>query len=252
MFKRTKSKEIRPNHVNRTPGVRFTWYNIIMKRKVELVQDQIYHIFSRSIAEYVIFNDALDYQRMLYLIIYFQIKKPPTSFSTYLRLEKVQYDGFINCFAAISQGQTKIVQIISYCLMPTHIHLTLKQLVPNGISIFMSNVLNSYTRYFNTMHHRKGPLWESKFQNVIVAKDEQLLHLTRYQHLNPVTAHLVNQPQDWHFSSYNEYINQSDLNICEFNDILDINPKDYKKFVQERISYQRELAKIKKILLESP
>lgn len=187
---------------------------------------------------------------MLYLLLFFQIKEPPASFSTYVKLEKVQQEGFFECFAPIAQDQTKIVQIIAYCLMPTHIHLILKQLSPSGISIFMSNVLNSYTRYFNVKHKRKGPLWESKFQNVLVNKDEQLLHLTRYIHLNPTSASLANKPQGWEFSSYNEYLGSTNYPICQFDDLLNIQSAEYKKFAQDRIAYQRELAIIKKQLID--
>lgn len=221
-----------------------------MKRKDQLIEDQIYHIFSRSIAEYQIFNDEYDFQRMINLFIFFQIQEPPASFSVYTRLEKVQQDGFIKSFAPFAQEQEKIVQIIAYCLMPTHVHLILKQLKPSGISIFMGNVLNSYTRYFNTKHHRKGPLWESKFKNVLIESDEQLLHLTRYLHLNPTSAFLVKKPQDWKFSSYKEYLSQINYPICQFDDLLTLRPKEYKTFVQDRIAYQRELSIIKKQLID--
>lgn len=221
-----------------------------MRRKNRLVEGQTYHIFNRSIAEFKIFNNECDFQRMFYLMRYFQIQHPPVSFSVFMRLEKVKQDGFEKYFSLIAKDQQKIVQIIAYCLMPAHIHLILKQLSPSGISIFMSNILNSYTRYFNIKHHRKGPLWESKFQNVPVENDEQLLHLTRYVHLNPTSATLVKKPQDWQFSSYKEYLGKAEYSICEFADLLDIQPAKYKEFVQDRIAYQRELAKIKKIILE--
>jgi putative transposase len=116
----------------------------------------------------------------------------------------------------------------------------------------MSTILNSYTRYFNTKHKRKGPLWESRFKSVLVETDEQLLHLTRYIHLNPVTAFLVDKPEEWKASSYNEYllkVSGSDR-TCNYDGILDIEPSSYRKFVEDRISYQRELAKIKELLIE--
>lgn len=227
-------------------------YNKIMKRKNPLVIDQVYHVFNRSIAEYKIFNDAKDYQRMFYLISFFQIEKPPCKFANFINLKQVQKEGFLNYFNLITKGDEKIVQLIAYCLMPTHIHLVIKQLSADGVSTFMSNILNSYSRYFNTKHKRKGPLWESKFQNVLVNKDEQLLHLTRYVHLNPVTAKLVNKPGDWAFSSYKEYVEDLDENakICSYDDLLEIKSLEYQKFTKERISYQRELAILKKTSID--
>jgi len=183
---------------------------------------------------------------------YYQVKNMAHRFSWFLELDKIKKDGFSKHFISISQGKEKLVQIIAYCLMPTHVHLVLKQLEENGISIFMGNILNSYSRYFNTKHKRKGPLWEGRFKNVLVDNDEQLLHLTRYIHLNPATAYLVDKPEDWTMSSYKEYLLEAnkDNRICEYDDILDINTPSYKTFVEDRVSYQRELVSIKKLLLE--
>jgi len=221
-----------------------------MKRKNPLANGETYHIFSKSIAEFKIFNSDTDYQRMLNLIKYYQIEKPPEKFSRFIQSEPVRIQGFANYFDFIGRDQKSIVQILAYCLMPTHIHLILKQLSLNGISIFMSNILNSYSRFFNTLHHRKGPLWENKFQNILVEKDEQLLHLTRYIHLNPVTAFLVEQPDEWLFSSYKEYIQAASNEVCQYEDMLEIKPNKYIKFVKDRTSDQRELAKIKKVILD--
>lgn len=221
-----------------------------MRRNILLAEGETYHIFSRSIANFRIFNTDKDYQRMLYLIKYFQIQNPPTKFSYFIELKQVQQFGFFNYFDSMTKDQAKIVQIIAYCLMPTHLHLILKQLSSAGISEFMCNVLNSYSRYFNTKYGRKGPLWESKFQNVGVENDEQLIHLTRYLHSNPVTARLVERPQDWQYSSYKEYIGNVDYPFCQYDDLLMIKPKEYQKFVNDRKSYQRELAMIKKQLID--
>ena len=224
-----------------------------MKRKNPLVTGEVYHIFNRSIADYKIFNDDYDYQRMFYLINYFQIKKPPCKFTNFINLKEVRQKGFFDYFNLVTKENEKLTQLIAYCFMPTHIHLTIKQLKLGGISIFMSNILNSYSRYFNTKHKRRGPLWESKFCNVLVTKDEQLLHLTRYIHLNPVTAKLVNKPEDWKFSSFREYAEDTEVNqqICQYSDLLEIKPNEYKKFVRDRASCQRELAKIKKIMIDN-
>ena len=222
-----------------------------MKRKQKLVNGEVYHIFSRSIANFTTFNNPKDFERMIELLQFYQIKEPPTSFSTFMKLELVKNIGFQTAFTLVAKEQEKIVQIIAYCLMPTHVHFILKQLQETGISNFMGNILNSYSRHFNLNYRRKGPLWESKFQNILVENDELLLHLTRYLHLNPVTAFLVDEPRDWRYSSFGEYVENADnFPICQFKDLMEIKPKSYQRFVEERINYQRELAKIKNLLLE--
>lgn len=217
-------------------------------RKDLLVAGQVYHIFTRSIADFKIFNNDAEFSRMLRVIRYYQREKPMVKFSRYIQLEENMQDN--NTEKKSYLEKEKLVEIIAYCLMPTHLHLILKQLKKNGISVFMSNILNSYTRYFNTKHKRKGPLWEGRFKNVLIEEDEYLLHLTRYIHLNPVTADLIDKPEDWLASSYREYIGENPEEICQYDDILKIEPNSYKQFVEDRISYQRELAKIKQYLFD--
>ena len=222
-----------------------------MRRKVLLVNGEVYHIFNRSIADFVIFNDSDEYERMWQLIKYYQTENE-LKYSVFIRSKRVEKEDFNNFFNSIIQNKEKIVQIIAYCLMPTHFHLILKQYKNDGISNYIRKILESYSSYFNARHKRRGPLWESKFKIVLVEKDEQLLHLTRYIHLNSVTDKLVNKPEDWFFSSYREYVNKVKDNsaVCQFENILEINPNTYDKFVNNQIAYQRELAKIKNLLIE--
>ena len=209
-----------------------------------LVTGEIYHVFTKSIAGFRIFNDSAEFLRMIETIRYYQRKAQSIRLSRFNYLkdqDKLEID----------EGE-KLIEIIAYCLMPTHLHLVLKQLIDKGVSTGMNNILNSYSRYFNIRHNRKGPLWEGRFKRVLVKSDEQLLHLTRYVHLNPVTAYLVDKPTDWTASSYKEFIGKNNIEkrICEYKDILNIESDSYKDFVEDRISYQRELAKIKDLILE--
>jgi putative transposase len=216
-------------------------------RKYFLVDGGIYHIFTKSIAGFEIFRKRADYERMRGLLKYYQVEKPSLKFSVFMGLidREHYYQKFLS-------GKDKLVEIMTYCLMPTHLHLVLTQLKANGISTFMGTVLNSYSRYFNLKNKRKGPLWESRFKNVEVNTDSQLLHLTRYIHLNPCTAKLVENPEDWRFSSYREYIGRvgKEGNLCDYSGRMKIDPVDYREFVCSRKDVQRELARIKDLCLD--
>jgi putative transposase len=52
-----------------------------------------------------------------------------------------------------------------------------------------------------------GSLFQGRFEAIHVDTEEYLLHLTRYIHLNPVCANIVEKAEDWEFSSYQEYLN---------------------------------------------
>jgi len=217
-------------------------------RKYPLLDGEVYHVFTRSIAGFKICNNDYEFLRMKDAIRYYQNEKPVLKFSDFLRSGRNQNHADKNTHLRGEQ----LVNIIAYCLMPTHIHLIVKQVKDNGISIFMSNVLNSYTRYFNSKYKRKGPLWEGRFKNVLVQTNEQILHLTRYVHLNPVTAHLVDRAEEWLASSYKEYIStvEESEKLCQYSEMFDIDPLQYKRFLLDRVHYQRSLGSLKKLLVE--
>jgi len=129
--------------------------------------------------------------------------------------------------------------------MPTHIHLLLVQTYENGISEFMKCVLDSYTRYFNLKTNRKGPLWQSRFKHALIEDEEQLMHVTRYIHLNPATEHLVEKPEDWEFSSYREYLGMTEERLCCVEKYFALEPLIYRKFVENQIEYQRALKDVR-------
>lgn len=211
-----------------------------------LVSDQIYHILNKSIAGYTIFNNDIEFLRMLNIMLYYQIECPQICYSRYLKLSQRDQELIL----LGNRNKQKIVKIIAYCFMPTHFHLILQQIITDGISKYIANIENSYSRYFNIRHKRQGHLWQGKFKNVLVDDDKQLLHLSRYIHLNPVTAGIVSDPADWQYSSYNEYLRHNDNRFCDYNDILTIKPGIYKRFVLSQKDYQRELSIIKKHLTE--
>ncbi len=185
------------------------------------------------------------------MLLYYSLAKTPTQFSRFLDSPKVKTVGFANALKQLEKKNSKQVQIIAYCIMPTHFHLILKQLKDDGIVNFIGNVLNSYARYYNIKIDRKGPLWVGPFKNVRVETDEQLLHLTRYIHLNPVTAAIVDSPEEWEASSYEEYIsNNSEMPLCDYSGFFDIKASQYRKFVDEGKDYQRAMAKIKRLILD--
>jgi len=221
------------------------------QRKTTLVNDELYHVYSRSIAEYVVFNDIKGYQRMIDMMNYCRYSNFEYEYSKFTKLDKSTQKIIIDKVRLENQ---KNADIIAYCLMPTHYHIILKQISDGGIAKYIARVLNGYSKYFNTKHKRSGPLWASRFKNVRVEDDEQLQHLTRYIHLNPTSAGLVKNPEDWMFSSYGQYI-QSNLSenegICNYENLIDIKPKEYQKFVNDRKAYQKDLALIKEKLFDN-
>lgn len=207
-------------------------------RTTPLVNGQFYHVFNRGVEKREIFTNKREYVRFLESTAYYQKANPPTKFSRSTEDQRK------------SKSDKKIVEIIAYCLMPNHFHLLLQQLQDNGISTFIRKLTNSYTRYFNTKNERIGPLFQGQFKAVRVESDEQLLHLTRYIHLNPLVGYVVKDLRNFEWSSYLIYINQGNNQICQKNAIEKlISLKGYEQFVLDQIDYAKQLDQIKHLLM---
>ncbi|MBP7796687.1 MAG: transposase [Elusimicrobiales bacterium] len=206
----------------------------------------IYHVFNKSIADFLIFNTDADFTRFI-TAVKFYASDQKKSISSELFDAKKCGEVFV-----CNGGGNKLINIVCYVIMPTHFHLIVNDFNDDYISKYMNDIQNSYTRYFNLKHKRKGPLWQSSYKKIPIKRDEYLIHLTRYIHLNPVTAFLVSKPEDWKYSSYQEYTNGEEIN-CVYKNCFPENynfKKFYKEFVYDRIDYQRQLSFIKNSIIE--
>ena len=79
-------------------------------------------------------------------------------------------------------------QCHAFALMPNHVLITSGE---TGISTMMQSLLTRYASYFNRQDYRSGKLFTNRFKSVLCDRDDYLLQLVRYIHLNPLRARLV-------------------------------------------------------------
>ena len=212
-------------------------------RKETLKSDKIYHIYNKSIAGYKIFNNNSS-KRFLMILNHYN-EDSVMKLSRFIR----NADNFKETDLLIPED-SHIVKYLAYNIMPTHYHISVKILKENLAYQYLNNIGNAFTRYFNLKYKRKGPLWQSSFQSVRVKTSEQMLHLSRYIHLNPTTANLVKKPEDWPFSSYKKYIESNYYLKKILNEITTDDNLKYKKFCENQIDYQRSLKKNTKLFID--
>ena len=222
-------------------------------RNEVLAPEQIYHIFNRGVASAPIFLSPKNCSRFLDLVDYYHFSNTPCSFSRLLNLPREERESLL---IRLKKENALHVEVLAYCLMPNHFHFLLKQVTDNGISTFMRNLQNSYVKYLNFKSKRAGPLFQSMFKAIRIETDEQLLHVSRYIHLNPSTAYILESEnlEDYRWSSYGIYLNKDSVDQSFVNPefILDFfkSGKEYGKFVVDQAEYQRELDKIKHLIFE--
>ncbi|MCG9968460.1 transposase [Pelotomaculum terephthalicicum JT] len=129
------------------------------------------------------------------------------------------YEKFKDYLKAAKQKYGIIIH--SYVLMSNHYHLILE--TPDGnLSKVMHNINSSYSTYLNIRRKRSGHLFQGRYKAILVDKDNYLIELSRYIHLNPVRAGIVKQPEDYEYSSYRVFAAGKEDEIVDQNTILNM------------------------------
>jgi len=148
----------------------------------------VYHVISRGDDKGKIFRDVADYKKFLNVI-----KKAKRRYGTI---------------------------VYAYALMPNHYHLLIETTRAN-LARLMHCVQTTYSVYYNNRHGRTGHVFQGRYKAILVDKDNYLLRLSRYIHLNPVRAMMVKRPQDYRWSSFGEYAGITDNFVTEPKFVLE-------------------------------
>ena len=120
--------------------------------------------------------------------------------------------------------------------MPNHYHLLVEILEDMFLQKAMQKFFTSYTKAINKSQNRVGHLFQGRYKSKLIPNNDYLLNLSRYIHLNPVKSGLVKKPEDWLFSSYQDFINKRESEFLSF-EIITAHIQDYQNFVT---SFQEE------------
>ncbi len=224
-------------------------------RYFPLATGEFYHIFNRGSARQPIFNNKRDYERFVLTFSYYRFNNPPVKLSRFINLpDHLKKELILD----LNRKNEKLVDVLCFVLMPNHFHFLLQQLSDNGISTFIRKTNNSWSRYFNTKYNRPGTLFQGVFKAKHIETDEQLLHLSRYIHLNPLTSYVVKDKDflSYQWSSLSLYLNNKP-NIIPYDAV---NTKiilthfssgnSYKQFVLDQRDYAKQIEKIKHLTFE--
>ncbi len=201
-----------------------------------------YHVFNRGNGKSDIFLEPQDYEVFMHRIRenFFPDNESPKELSPL----DIKYQRKLLPSGAFS--------LITYCLMPNHFHLLVRQNGDVKISKLMLKLCTGYAKYFQKKCEHTGHLLQGPFKAIHIENEAYLIWLSAYIHQNPVTAGLVKNPEDYLYSSYLEYIGKSSANLCEKNIILERfkNVDDYKKFVNDSGILIAQKKEIQDLLLD--
>jgi REP element-mobilizing transposase RayT len=151
-------------------------------------------------------------------------------------------------------------ETLAYCLMPNHFHFLIQateqsaknKLVGNLNLCELSNgyrlLQSNYAQYINKKKGRTGSLFRQKTKAKSLQEGDKNYGFIafHYIHQNPLRAGLVQQLEDWDFSSFPDYAGRRNGTICKRELAFALIGLDKENFINEAGKHIDE-NKIKKI-----
>lgn len=222
-------------------------------RQDPFLNNYFYHIFDKTIDDIQVFNKKSYFTLLINLMKYYRSEKARIRYSQFIKLNEEAKSTLLK---DILNPETFLVDIACFSFLPNHYHLSILQKKENGIVRFISNVFNSFTKTFNNLNGRKGPLFLPRFRSNLINNREVFIHVSRYIHLNHYSHNLVkdlNNLSNYPYSSLKYFFKKGKNNLINKKLILrefGYNQKSYQKFVLNHADYQKNLQLIKKLALE--
>ncbi len=168
-----------------------------------LLPDNTYHLFSRAVGKEKLF---------------------------------LSHENYLFFLQKLKQHTSSICQLYGYALIPNHFHLVarirdektiIKQFeevkkkpfesLMHNLSDFImerfSNFLNSYTKAFNKVNHRKGALFMDYLKRSVVSDSNDFTSYIWYVHKNAVHHQLVKTIGEWPYDSYRSLLSDSPTSL---------------------------------------
>ena len=192
-------------------------------------------------------------------------------------LQDVEKDYLLKLITHLSS--VYFTEVLGFCLMGNHFHLLVRMLPDNEysdeeiqrrfelyypddknrkfmkgqipflrekwskLSEYIKEIKQSFSRFYNKRHRRKGYFWSERFKSLIVDNGETLINCLAYIDLNPVRAGIVERPEDYRWCSLAYHVQRKnrdaflslDFGLKEFG-VKDAKERlrEYRRFVYEK------------------
>ncbi|MDP2631595.1 MAG: transposase [Candidatus Uhrbacteria bacterium] len=214
-------------------------------RKICFYNDGYYHVYNRGVDLRRIFMDEMDYRRFFESMYLFN-----DSNHKHRSGREVDRTLKLSAHEILQLDREPLVDILSYCLIPNHFHIFLRQVQDGGVSHFLHGLGMGYAKYFNLRHKRTGSLFEGAYKVVHVKNEAHYYHVPRYIHLNALDEidpkwrnGLVDNWEEamefidsYRWSSHHTYMGREQLlPVVERQDLLDElqDVSNYEKYLRE-------------------
>lgn len=150
-----------------------------MKRDPFFIGDYL-HVYNRGNRKLLIFYNENDKWRFLKMLRYFnnELSQP----NLFRQLNLLIKSGECRHFEWPKDWSVRkpLVKILSYCLIPNHFHLLLKEIVKGGISKFIKKIGDGFTGYINIKYGESGRVFQGAYKAKVIKDDKTLQYVDNY------------------------------------------------------------------------
>lgn len=234
----------------------------------QFINGEVYHIVNRAIEGRNLFQQISDYFRFIFCLYELNDKNLIKMRDRIEERKERKYTGRTR-----ANSREPLVEIIAFCLMPNHYHLIVRQLIDNGISLFIQKLGDSYVGYFNEKYNRKGrgSIFQGGYKAVHIKTNDQLINTICYVFTNPVellekawkekgvknSEKAIKHVESYQWSSYLDCIGKVNFpSVTKRKFIFEVfgDSSNLKKFVRgwilNKAEFNKGLEKIKDLILE--
>lgn len=175
-----------------------------------------YYIYNSGVDKRVVFTDDKDF--LFFLNLLKAYLSPPDL------LKQENIDSKLKTESPYRQKRRELmnlnqqIELLAFCLMPTHFQLLVKQEFPNGITKFMRRLITSYVTYFNKRHGREGNLFQGVYKGVLLSNPQEITKMIEHIHHEPISVRKIGliststgSPAEYAYSSYHHYLAKTAL-----------------------------------------
>jgi REP element-mobilizing transposase RayT len=128
------------------------------------------------------------------------------------------------------------IKIFAFCVMDNHVHLLLEAENISKLSSFMNSVNAKYAKFYNTNNNRVGYVFRGRFKSEVIESTKYLVNCLAYIQNNPLKARIVENAQDYNYSSYTNYLTgRGIVDFKEASSYYDITSDNIKSIMSEKI-----------------
>ncbi len=198
------------------------------KNKLKIYGEGVfYHAYNRGHNQQIIFKDDHDYKTFLYLLR--KYLEPGFKLEKYTpKGEKILVE---------ANHVYNEVDLLAFCLMPNHFHLLLYQKSLRGMPKLLIRLCSNYSTYLNHKYETTGTPFQGTYKAVPLKNENQLKHVSRYIHANPLEFAGAKGLASYQYSSYPLYLKGNNPSWLKTSRVINLfkSPITYRNYVEDFI-----------------